>query len=54
MHDILWQYNSALRDHPIQQMSAKVKAKEEKAQKNDKVSSNRIIILNVLTMFPAR
>ncbi len=37
VHDILWQFNSALREHPVQQMAAKVKAKVEKAQKNDKV-----------------
>ncbi len=38
VHDILWQFNSALREHPVQQMAAKVKAKVEKAQKNDKVT----------------
>ena len=40
MHDVLWKFNSALREHPVQQMAAKMKAKEEKAQKNDKVSSS--------------
>ncbi len=40
IHDILWQFNCALSDHPVQQMATKVKAereKEEKGQKNEKV-----------------
>ncbi len=40
IHDVLWQFNCALSDHPVTQMATKVKAereKEEKGQKNEKV-----------------
>ena len=43
IHDVLWQFTSALTDHPVQQMAAKVKAereKEEKGQKNEKPSES--------------
>ena len=40
IHDILWQFNCSLANHPIQQIAAKVKAareREENEQKNEKV-----------------
>ena len=37
IHDVLWQFNSSLSEHPVQQMVARKKA-EEKGQKNSKVT----------------
>ena len=42
IHDILWQFNCALSNHPVEQMASKVKAaklKEEVAKKDDKVKT---------------
>lgn len=36
IHDVLWQFNCALSEHPVQQMAARMKA-EGKGQKNSKV-----------------
>ncbi len=43
IHDVLWQFNCSLSEHPVQQMVARKKA-EEKGQKNSKVSITSIII----------
>jgi hypothetical protein len=40
IHDVLWQFNCSLVNHPVQQIAAKVKAvkeREENEQKNEKV-----------------
>ena len=37
VHDVLWQFNCSLSEHPVQQMVARRKA-EEKGQKNSKVT----------------
>lgn len=44
VHDVLWQFNCALSEHPVQQMATRMKAereKGEKEQKNSKVGGHQ-------------
>lgn len=45
IHDVIWQFNCALSEHPVQQMAAKMKA-EGKGQKNSKVGFFSIAVVN--------